>query len=621
MTIDGGKKRAFKIGKGKNEKNNKEQGNTEKGFISIRYIFALPFFIQLFSVTLLMSFILYQGSQAVAESTLKELNSQILKRVDQQLVKELQNPIELNEINWNAYKSNILDTNNQLTRERYFINHLKAYKNVAMTYIALPDGQFYGARRTDIGSYQVVRNNQHTMRNSEYYRVSDLGDGQELEETFKNFDPRLRPWYLAAKVTEDPIFTQVYSHFVFKEPTITAARAVIVDGKLEAVLGVDYLLTWLANDLAQIQVGKLGLVYIENANGELIASSKGGSVFIQENTVMKLKKASNSGIPLIEDANNAVKSVNNDAVVKFSSSDNHYLMSSTTITEYGLDWKVYVAIAEKDYLGPLEIAIRNTFGVVFIATIAFLVVTYLMAKSILKPVIQLNKASKALGDGHLEKVDDGSRKDEFGQLIRSFNRMGSELVELVSDLENQVAERTKELEEKNVILENLSFLDGLTGISNRRKLDEVLVYSWQSAMRSNRNVVMLMLDLDHFKNYNDAYGHNEGDQCLKKVANVLMTHVKRSSDLAARYGGEEFAIILNNTRLETGIQMADEICKDIRALNIEHVSSEWGVVTVSIGVAVLMPRINTSEITLIELADQALYMAKNNGRNRYEILG
>lgn len=170
------------------------------------------------------------------------------------------------------------------------------------------------------------------------------------------------------------------------------------------------------------------------------------------------------------------------------------------------------------------------------------------------------------------------------------------------------------------LLRRLSVTDGLTGLTNRRALDETLDREWRRAMRAHAPLSFLMLDIDYFKKFNDSYGHPQGDECLKRVANVLLNIIHRPGDLAARLGGEEFAVVLPNANTHDALKVAETIRATVEGLNIPHEKSEAaGRVTVSIGIASLIPRQNSAAAELIAQADKALYLAKLNGRNRVEI--
>ncbi len=173
------------------------------------------------------------------------------------------------------------------------------------------------------------------------------------------------------------------------------------------------------------------------------------------------------------------------------------------------------------------------------------------------------------------------------------------------------------LKQKTDLLERMAHVDGLTGIANRRRFDEVLRTELSRCQRMGRPLSLLMLDIDHFKQYNDHFGHGMGDLCLSNVANVLTQSLPRAADLATRYGGEEFAIILPDTDHEGAIQIAERLREAVALLNIRQAPKvAESVVSVSVGVATRKPDENASANALINAADEKLYAAKNAGRNR-----
>lgn len=193
---------------------------------------------------------------------------------------------------------------------------------------------------------------------------------------------------------------------------------------------------------------------------------------------------------------------------------------------------------------------------------------------------------------------------------------------LMQNMQEDLARANEELEKRNVELQRLSSIDGLTGISNRREFDESLKREWSRARRKKHDteISLIMIDIDHFKLYNDGYGHQQGDDCLKKVAWELNKCIKRDSDLLARYGGEEFVVILSDTNLDGAKQVAENMREHIFNLAIPHEYIKDGTtVSLSLGVAKIIPAADNSPEQLIQLADKALYRAKENGRNQVAI--
>ena len=165
-------------------------------------------------------------------------------------------------------------------------------------------------------------------------------------------------------------------------------------------------------------------------------------------------------------------------------------------------------------------------------------------------------------------------------------------------------------------LEKEAQTDGLTGIANRRTFDEALAREWSSAIRDGQPLSLLFLDADHFKRYNDRYGHQEGDELLKMLALTVRGKARRPRDLAARYGGEEFVALLPDTTSERARVIAENIRQAVAGLGAPHEDNEGGIVTVSIGVATLRPQPGDDAAALVEAADAAVYRAKEAGRNR-----
>ena len=236
---------------------------------------------------------------------------------------------------------------------------------------------------------------------------------------------------------------------------------------------------------------------------------------------------------------------------------------------------------------------------------------------------------------------------ELENTLAERNRAEEELRKLNQELELRVQERTLELrkkntelnveiherkqaekelrrakaqmEESNRLLATLSVTDPLTGLANRRRFDEALAKEYARHARSGAELSMIMLDIDHFKAFNDTYGHVSGDACLQRIARVIAESVVRAADIAARYGGEEFSCILPETCLNGAVAIAEKIRKGINALAILHDSSKTAdYVTASLGVVTVTCDAEITASEIIVLADTMLYKAKAGGRNRLE---
>jgi diguanylate cyclase (GGDEF)-like protein len=202
----------------------------------------------------------------------------------------------------------------------------------------------------------------------------------------------------------------------------------------------------------------------------------------------------------------------------------------------------------------------------------------------------------------------------------NFNYLQFDEQEYNCAIARNITER-KQIEVKltraNEELQRLANYDSLTQLANRRCFDEYFAREWQRMSREQKPLSLILCDIDYFKNYNDYYGHQAGDNCLRQVAQIIDRTIKRSADLVARYGGEEFAIILPNTTSEGALYLAETIRSNLEQLELEHVQSQISsYVTLSLGIYSLIPPKNTLPHIAIEQADKALYEAKKQGRNR-----
>lgn len=205
----------------------------------------------------------------------------------------------------------------------------------------------------------------------------------------------------------------------------------------------------------------------------------------------------------------------------------------------------------------------------------------------------------------------------------------NQLNQTLENLEATVLRRTKELEKTqinlrhaNKTLAKMAYIDSLTQVANRAYFDKILQKEWEQLIIEKECLSLLLIDVDYFKNYNDYYGHPEGDNCLKKIAQCFKSVVRYSSDIVARYGGEEFAIVLPYANCDQAMLVAGKIQNAIASSSIAHKTSKVSdIITVSIGITTMKPSYDSSPDDLIKKADEALYLAKQEGRNRFKVNG
>lgn len=223
-----------------------------------------------------------------------------------------------------------------------------------------------------------------------------------------------------------------------------------------------------------------------------------------------------------------------------------------------------------------------------------------LLKSVIKPIIELSNSVKFYTYHEFSKgIPSYQRKDELYELIQNVDLMRIELSNSIRTLESKVN------------------YDALTGLYNRRYFNEFIVKEWEIAKENEAHVSLILCDIDHYKKYNDTYGHLTGDECLQKISRILQSYNGDPMNFVARYGGEEFSIILLDQPEEKSVTIAEEIRKAIHDLQIPHKSSPTSkYVTISLGVATLIPSHGMEPSELIALADKALYESKQNGRNQ-----
>ncbi|WP_187394911.1 GGDEF domain-containing protein [Pigmentiphaga aceris] len=202
----------------------------------------------------------------------------------------------------------------------------------------------------------------------------------------------------------------------------------------------------------------------------------------------------------------------------------------------------------------------------------------------------------------------------WGMQVALFSNLPAELA-LLNAIMLSIVQHVRTQMQTTRHLQTLAHTDGLTGLHNRRYLDDELEKACQRARRTGTSLSVLMADIDHFKLFNDTYGHLRGDDCLRQVAVVFLRRQQRCDDVACRYGGEEFAMILPACDLDATRMLATQLCNEVRALGIDHERSKQGRVTLSIGIATMQGASDPRGKDLLRLADDALYAAKRAGRD------
>lgn len=415
---------------------------------SIRYKLIIPIALAFVALSIVMTLMLTSETISTTDEVLKDLRQDIILRVSNTLNQKIDQAIKVNEFHLNAINHKILKIEDASSREPYFSAILEPYEDIAMTYLGLTDGSFYGARRLEDETIQIVRNNESTSGNSEYYDIDPFGKSTQLAQVFESFDPRTRPWYQVALENNKMSFSNLYSHFVFKVPTITASIAYYKDDQLVGVFGVDFLMTWLAETLSEISIGDQGIVFVVNESNQLVASSTKENIFKTVDDMTVNINASDSENHIIREVIKASIRDQQSSTLKLD--DKNYLIGKDLIATNGLNWVVYTIIDKNDYTKNLNLTLTRMNILVFVILLLFLIFIGYSNYKFTRPILALNTHSKMITKGSFEPVKDFKHSPEMSELTKSFNEMGKRIDSYVSDLEKEVQKQTKMYEDAAV---------------------------------------------------------------------------------------------------------------------------------------------------------------------------
>lgn len=287
---------------------------------------------------------------------------------------------------------------------------------------------------------------------------------------------------------------------------------------------------------------------------------------------------------------------------------------------HGIRWGTVVGGMDIDRVKAsiFPLIVRSGIVAGLFLTVFLAVMMALVGAGLIRPIRQLTNAAELFAAGDMTHRVVVKRQDEIGRLAATFNEMAGEIQAHTSNLENTVRERTWELEKANSRLQELAAMDELTGLGNRRTFQTALKQEFRRSQRDFSRFALLMLDVDHFKHYNDTHGHPAGDAVLAKIGEIIRNRL-RVTDIPCRYGGEEFTAILITTDRTDAAEIAESIRARVEEEDFFGESRQpLGRLTVSIGVAVFPDDANDPE-RLVDAADIAMYAAKDLGRNRVQV--
>jgi len=446
------------------------------------------------------------------------------------------------------------------------------------------------------------------------------------------YDPRVRPWYIeAVKRPGEVIFTEIYEDALGAGLVMTAAKAIYnKQGNLLGVAAIDISLKNKQELMLEMRIASSGYAFIINKEGKFIVHPDMNKEGFKSDIFANELDASI--------AEGYRRMMNGETgFVKVKEADNPFFMTFSPISV--ADWSVGVIVYENEllsvlnpFLTQMESLMNNTekniagmsdkalitFGGIVVAVVVMVVLLAIVLTFVVsKPIQKLAEEVVKVGEGNLDKMIEGKYNDELDKIKKAVNSMAADIkIHLNEKLQAERAAYEAEIARLELV--DKVNRDALTGLYNRRYLDKTLTSLLNTLCRSGSGALcVFMIDVDYFKKYNDTYGHAQGDECLKAVANAIRNCLARVDDFAVRYGGEEFIVILPNV-VDPGTKiLADRVLESVRSLKIPHKNSDVAdYVTISIGAAFGKVTKATSQKYFIEQADSLLYESKQNGRNR-----
>ena len=381
-------------------------------------------------------------------------------------------------------------------------------------------------------------------------------------------------------------------------PTIVAAYPVsAIEGNNEALIIAAVDLKWMSQLINNRSLRDGMSVLLVDGNGIILAAPKDSTNLIGR----PLKDAS-----LLEAV--TLREINLDreyGSISFESSDGEQKAVSFARVS-GTRARMIVSINQSVMLSDINREIRTAYIQLALVGLFTLLGAWLAGERlIMRPVRKMTEMANRFGRGELSaRASSATLPVEFTPLARAFDKMAS-----------QLSEREREMAAANDRLTVMASHDLVSGLANRRGFQSRLEFEWMKALQSDSQLSVLMIDVDHFKLYNDTYGHPEGDACLKRIGEVLADISNSCDGFAARYGGEEFCLLLPGGDTAHALWVGEQVRAAVEGLAIPHLTSRGKAVTISIGVATVTPGDSQPQDDLIEAADAALYAAKRGGRN------
>lgn len=427
------------------------------------------------------------------------------------------------------------------------------------------------------------------------------GDGRvqcSTNHVFVGLDLGDRPYLLKARESRDFVFSDYLFAKLTNEPVVMAAYPVsAIDDEADSVILAGVNIDWLSKIMSNLG-GRPGIsAVLIDSRGIVLAAPADQSSMIGHSL---------DTIPLLSAiAEKAIGSKDTQGSLSFVAADgSNRALSFARIA--GTQSRLIVSIDEDRVSAAIDREIRTAYlQLGFVSLFVLLGALIAAEKLIIHPIDMMTAMAKRFGQGDWSvRAARKALPAEFLPLARAFNAMAA-----------QLGQRERELVATNDRLTVIASIDMLSGLANRRGFQSRLDFEWMRALQHDSELSLLMIDVDHFKLFNDTYGHPEGDACLTRLGETLAGIAAETMGFAVRYGGEEFCLLLPNTSAARALEIGEMVRAAVQAIAMPHRTSNHQTVTVSVGVACCKPHDAQQSSDLIEAADAALYAAKHRGRN------
>jgi len=518
------------------------------GISKLRTVLIFPFVVLIIAAVSFVGYLSYQSSQSSVYYLADQLARSIGERIESALNTYISTPQTLNLIHEEEFIENKFYANNTinitpenaLKMEHYFWRQMKVHPEISFTYIGTHAGEFYGSRKADSGQLQVVRTNASTQGRADYYDIGSDGHVVKLAEQKPNYDPRTRSWYKTAVQAKKAAWSPIYVDFSGRGLSITAVRPFYQNNDLSAVFGTSFVFKDVNDFLKNLKISKKGMAFIIERSGDLVATSTDEPLIGANASRLNFRQSKNSFIRLTSEE--LLKQVPDLSTLKEKqkqivtlAGNRYFLYVSPYNDQFGLDWLTAIIIPESDFMSQIYTNKNNTILLCIVTLIVSIALGMLAASWVTTPITDLNKAAKRLAEGAWDEYEtiDIKRKDEMGQLGRSFIGMAQHLKEIFATLEQRVKVRTIELDESNQALKKA--LTEQTLLTETVTLQKEEIEATVSRMKHLEGIISICMHCKKIRNEHESWDQLE--MYISQHSDAMFSHGICPECVAEHYPG------------------------------------------------------------------------------------